>query len=181
MPRALTSEEAQAVAAKAKPNGSRPFIFDSSTGTLLEISKDFETFLILSSAGIKAQVASYIANILLFDINNLVVRNNLMKRWCEDEIKNFNNEIKGYQDILDQYDDIQPKLAGAAVGFEDVPEVNTLIQDFTLMLGDFVEVRDGLVFAKAAANVINTRERGKLPANLKQEVESYARALLTYE
>lgn len=181
MPRALTTEEAQAVAAKAKPEGSRPQVYSAATGQFSQISKDFETFLILSPAGMKAKAATFISTILLFDINNLVVRNNLLKRWCEDEIADIEEEIKGYQDIMDSYDEVRPKLADASLGFEDVPEVNTLLADFTLLLGDFGEQRDSLLFSKAAANVLNIRERGKLPAATKQEIESYARVLLSYD
>ena len=181
MPRALTPEESQVVAAKAKPEGSRPQLYSAATGTLNQISKDFESFLILSPAGVKANAATFISTILLFDINNLVVRNNLMKRWCEDEISDIDEEIKGYEDIMDSYDEIRPKLADASLGFEDVPEVNTLMSDFTLLLGDFGEQRDSLLFSKAASNVINTRERGTIPADTKQEIESFARILLTYD
>ena len=181
MPRALTSEEAQVVAAKAKPEGSRPQLYSAATGTLTQISKEFEAFLILSPAGIKANAATFISTILLFDINNLVVRNNLMKRWCEDEIDDIDEEIKGYKDVMDGYDKIRPKLADASHGFEDVPEVNNLISNFALLLGDFGEQRDSLMFSKAASNVINTRERGKIPADTKQEIESFARILLTYD
>jgi len=179
--RALSSDEALVVSAKAKAEGSRPQLYSSATGTLFQISKEFEAFLILAPSGLKANAATFISNILLFDINNIVVRNNLMKRWCEDELTDLESEIEGYQDILDTYDEVQPLLSGAIVGFEDVSEVNTLVSSFTLLLGDFGEQRDSLRFAKAVANVLNIRERGKIPADIKQEVESYARVLLAYD
>ena len=181
MTRALTSEEALLVASKAKPDGSRPFVFDSGTGQLSEISKDFESFLIISKAGIKARAAQFIANIILFDINNLTVRNRLLKRWASDEIADISRELIGYQDILDTYDDIIPQLGEAKDGFEDVSEVNTLISSFNLLTGDFAEQRDSLKFESSVAKVLTNRTDGSLPSNLKKELESYARALLTYE
>lgn len=180
MPRALNSQETLTVAAKAKPDGARPYVYDSGTGKLSEISKEFEAFLILAPAGIKARAAQFIANIILFDINNLTIRNNLLKRWAEDEIADLDNEIKAYQDILDTYDNIIPKLADAKTGFEDVPEVNTLLSSFILVVGDFGEQRDSLRFDKAVASVIVGRDQGALPSSIKQEIESYAKALLTY-
>jgi hypothetical protein len=179
--RALSSDEAKVISAKAKAEGSRPQVYNSTTGTLFQISKEFEAFLILAPSNFKAKAATFISNILLFDINNMVVRNNLMKRWCDDEITDIETEIKGYKDILDTYDELQPQLAGSIVGFEDISEVNTFISSFTLMLGDFVEQRDSLSFAKASSNVLSIREQGKIPADIKQEIESYARLLLTYD
>lgn len=181
MPRALTPDETLKVASKAKPEGARPYVFDSGSGELAEISKEFESFLILAPAGIKAKAAQFIANILLFDINNLVVRNNLLKRWAEEEIADLDTEIKGYQDILDTYDEIIPKLSDAKTGFEDVVEVNTLLSGFILLVGDFGEQRDSYRFDKAVASVLNNRVQGTLPSNVKQEIESYAKALLTYD
>lgn len=179
MPRALTSEEALTVAAKAKE--SRPYVYNSSTGALEQISKDFEAFLILSSAGVKSRAAQFIATILLFDINNLVVRNNLTKRWIDDEYSDLDTEIEGYQDILDVYDEIRPDLADATSGFEDVLEVNTLLEGIHLLLGDFAEQRDSLKYSKAIANVFKLKEQGTVPSELKREIESYSRALLSYD
>ena len=181
MPRALTSDEASIIMSKAKPEGTRPQVYSAATGTLSQISKDFEAFLILAPAGMKANAATFISSILLFDINNLVVRNNLLKRWLEEEMADINVELKGYEDIMANYDELRPALASAASGFEDVSEVKAMLSNFTLLLGDFGEKRDSLNFAKAASNVLNNREIGKLPAATKQEIESYARVLLTYD
>lgn len=181
MPRALTSQEATKVAKKAKADGFRPQIFNSSSGILEEITKEFEIFLILSKPGIKAKAAQFISTIIQSDINNLVVRNNLLRRWAEDELADIDKEIEGYQDLLDIYDEIFPQLGEAKTGFEDVVEVNNLFSSFNLLTGDFAEQRDSLRFDKAATTVINNRDSGVLPSDIKKELESYARALLAYE
>lgn len=181
MSRALTSQEYQLVTSKAKPEGSRPFVYNSSTGTLDEISKGFEIFLILSKPGIKAKAAQFISSIISSDINNLVVRNNLLRRWAEEEISDLDNEIEGYQEILDIYDEIIPTLGEVKEGFEDVEEVNTLFTSFNTLTGDFAEIRDSLRIDKASLSVLNARGQGTLPSDTKKELESYARALLAYE
>lgn len=176
--RVLTSDEQKKVRAARKQ--SKPAIYESATGTLQEISDHFEAFLILADPGVKAKAATYLTIILKFDINNLSDRNKLMARWLDDEINDLNKAVDGYKDILDQYDDIKDDLASFVQGFEDVPEVNLLLTDFTLALGDYVEQRDSFAFQRAVNSVLNGRRQGQLPEYLKREIESIARVLLAY-
>jgi hypothetical protein len=181
MPRALTSDEFKKVTSKAKVEGSRPFVYESSTGEYNQISKDFEAFLILTPAGIKAKAAQFISTIIRSEINNSVIRTNLLRRWAQDEMADIAKEIEGYKDILDIYDSIIPTLGQAKGGFEDVTEVNVLFSGFNLLMGEFAETRDSLKFDRAASSVLNNRSGGNLPSDIKKELESYARALLSYD
>jgi hypothetical protein len=180
MSRELTSEEASKVMKRAKPAIARPYVYDSTSGELKQISKDFETFLILAPQEAKAKLAQYITTLLSFDLNNLPIQSKLLSIWIDDEINDITKEIHGYQDILDSYDEVIPAISPAKQGFEDVEEVNNLLNSFNKITGSFGEQRDALAFDKAAASVLSLRESGDLSEPLKRELQSYSKVLLSY-
>lgn len=181
MPRTLDTQEAALVMRKAKGDIARPYYYNSATGNLEQISKSFETFLILAPPGTKARTAQYITTLLSFDLNNLPLRSKLLSRWLEDEIADITTEREGYQEILDIYDETIPQLSAAKRGFEDVEEVNNLLTSFNQITGEYGEQREALSFDRAVASVLSLREAGALPDELKRELQSYARVLLAYE
>lgn len=178
--RDLTSSEAKTVDAQAKQE--RPYYYNSDSAELVEISEDFEAWVILTPIGIRARLANFFQFILDNDINDWPLRKELLDEWLEDEEDDLRTEIEGYGTIVDTYDEIRDSLASSTIGFEDVDEVNRLSVDLTTSTGDLVERRDSLKFEKALSVVLKSRADGSgIPENVEQQIKSWIRILLTYE
>jgi len=178
--RDLTSDEAKKVDAQAKQE--RPYYYSSDSAELVQISSDFEAWLILTPMGIRARLATFFQFILDNDINDWPQRKNLLDKWLEDEEDDLRTEIEGYGLTIDSYDEIRESLASSTAGFEDVDEVNRLAVDLTTSTGDLVERRDNLKFEKALSVVLQSRAEGSgIPDDVEQEIKSWVRLLLTYE
>lgn len=178
--RDLTSEEAKIVDAKAKKE--RPYYFNSETDELIQISAEFEIWLILTPAGLRTRLANYFQFVLNNDINDWSTRQELLEEWMEDEIDDLRNEIEAYGEIANTYDELKTGLSEYLPGFEDIDEVNKLSTDLTTSIGTTIDRKNSLQFEKAVNTVLLAKSEGSgVPDNVIQEIKSWVRLLLTYD
>lgn len=148
---------------------------------LVEISKAFEDYLLKAPAGLKSKIAIFISTIVQFNFfGGFDKQNDLRTRWANDEYEDLTTELDGYASLLGDYDALRNELTDSISGFEDVPELSTLVSDLNILIGSYSEKRDSLVFSKALANLSRNTEFSALSEGLQTEIESYASVLVAY-
>jgi len=176
----LTPKEAKKVDSLARPNGSRPYYYNSGSGILVEISADFEAWIILTPISVRARLANFLSAIINSKLNEWSDRADLLTAWVKNEISDLKTNIDNYGKIASTYDEIRNDVTTYSSGFESVDELNKMIGDLTLLVGDYIDRRDTLQFTKAVDNVL--KERGNnMAEDTKQEIQSWIRVLLDYQ
>jgi len=176
----LTPKEAKKVDSMARPNGSRPYYFDSSSATLVEITSDFEAWLILTPISVRARLANFFSTIINSKLNEWSDRSDLLNEWLKNEIDDLKTNIDNFGKLVTTYDEIRTDLTTYSSGFESVEEISKIVTDLTKLVGDYVERRDSLQFIKAVDTVLKGRAEN-LTENSKQEIQSWIKVLLDYQ
>ena len=181
MIRDLTSDEVRLVDSRSKPDGSRPYVYDSSTLEYSEINRDVEVFLILAPLEWKNRLSNFLLALSDNDVTNLEARNELRDLWYRDEITDIGENLEGYTEIFSQYDSIRAGFNEASIGFESVEELSQLSKVTNSGLSTLVESRDSVSFAKAAITTLQTRSNSSSTrTDIRLELESWSQALLAY-
>lgn len=181
MTRDLTVEEAGLVAQQARPSGQRPQIYTAATDSTAEISTDFETYLILTPISLRNQIAQYFQTIIDNDPNDLQTYSDLLTEFLEEELRNDTELMRAYNDYTSLYDQVRDAYSSSTDGFTDVDEVGELQVALTNSLGQLAEQRDRYSFNYAVLNVLRDRNNNSGRTGFVRELQSWIRALVTYE
>lgn len=181
MARSLTLEEAEKVSDQAKEEGSRPQYFSVPAGGAEEISKEFETFLIITPATVKSQIASFFQVILDNDPNENSTRDELLTEFLLEELDNETERIRLFDNFAEFYDEVREAYAASVDGFTDVAEVALLQEAITRSLGSISDQRDAHQFNYAVYSVLTQRKDADDPDSFEQELRAWIRVLSTYD
>ena len=180
MARGLTVEEADRIAQQARGDD-RPLVFVAARNAEELISEEFESWLILTDAGIRSQVANFFQTVIDNDPNNLETRTELLQEFIREEIVNTAEYRHAFKDVTSAYSSTRETLVDAADGFEDVTEVTLLQEAMTSSLGPLAEQNDRYAFNYAALTVLQRRADGENLTNFREELESWIRVLSEYD
>lgn len=181
MTRDLTSDEIRLVNINAKPDGSRPMVYDSSLGEYNEIGRDVEVFLILAPLEWRNEVSNFLRILADNDLSDRGALNDLRDKWMNEEFSDVTESIDGYSSIFDSYDSIKAGLDTSIIGFESVQELNSLSSSINSGLVGLVEARDSLNFVKSALSALKIRFGSNTTRDdLRLELLSWSQALIAY-
>lgn len=177
--RDLTPEEVQKVNSKSKPDGSRPFIFNSSTSQLEEIGRDLEVFIILAPNDWKNDYSNFLNFIADNDIGRLSTRDELRDQWLEDESIDISSELLNYDNLINEYSALRGVLVEISDGFETLSSLNDLSLATNKGMSEIVPSRDSVRFSKSVFDVLKLRHNASRD-NLILELKTWAQALISY-
>lgn len=178
--RDLTAAEQQRLYGKRKPRGQRPRVFNAVTRQQDEISEDFETFIILMNIGFRARIGQYLTAISTID-TTAGTMNSLRREWLGQRKSTYQAAMDSYGPLISSYEDIREKLVAATIGFEEVPEIQRLLTDFSKVVGGIVDVFENTRMQWAMISSLDnqaTSSNDSSPVNT--ELNSMVSAFLSY-
>lgn len=163
----LTSQERTAVAAKAKPT--RPSFYSATDERYIQITSDFEAFLILTDKSKKDAAVDWIktAKDLADDTRD---RNGILREWLDQETVNAEALMAELDGRLAQYDAWREGFVSDG-RFGAVAEVHQMILDLQTPAADTFEKRRVTFYQQVLINRIEEQiQNGNLkPGQLKAQ------------
>lgn len=179
--RELTPDEQRRIFGKRKPAGQRPRYYDANTGQFVEISFDFETFILLVPIGFRARIGQYLAAITAVDIGAGTM-DDLRTKWLTQRKDTYQAAADLFGPTVTTYEDIRSDLIDAAVGFEDVSEYQLFQTDLAKVVGKDVDDFENISFQKNVYNTLKLRAAPAAPTTspVQAELQSFIQAFLAY-
>lgn len=177
----LTAEQQTQVASRRKDPSKRPKVFNAKTGTDEVISEDFEAFVILLDTESKSSAIGWINAASDFKSQD-EDRRAVMAEFLDSE---FDSLAARTQEIVDTVGDFEKVKASIttllAKGGSTVPQVQTLINNMSFLLGEYGEKLDRTINAQIVNRLVYKRyvEEADFEA-VRKELRSYVTALLAY-
>jgi len=179
--RRLTLEEASTVSERSRDVGSRPSFYDASTRDFVEISSEFETYLILAPAQVKSDVSSLFQTVLDNDPNQAGLRSDVLTSFLDLESDNELERKRRFESLTSLYDDVRSRFITSIEGFEDLREVSLLQESLTTSLEGIVASRDRHEFNNAVIQVLKRRDGASGLSESRTESQAWVRVLTEYE
>jgi hypothetical protein len=176
--RDLTPSEAALVATNRKPEADLPVIYDPVTNLSTPITREFETWLILTPIGTRSQISMWLSQ-LAQNTPHDEAFDNLATEFLEDEVAAARAEIEEYDSSLSGYDRFRNTLN--TDGFSDVTELGTLLSLTTTGLGRISSARNSANYAGSMAlyNQADLRSR-RTDENTRRTLRSWVSVMLAY-
>ena len=179
--RRLTLEESSLVSERSRGDGNRPSFYDSSVQSSVEISSDFETYLILAPAQVKGDVSSLFQTVLDNDPNQVGLRSDVLTSFLNIESNNEVERKRKFESLTSLYDTVRSGFVTSIEGFEDLREVGLLQEALTTSLEGVVAARDRHEFNNAAIQVLKRRDSASGLSESHTESQAWVRVLTEYE
>lgn len=149
---ALELSDDQQAAVDPKRKADLPTYFDSDLQTKVEISRDFEAFLILSTSDLKTSAINWIKTSVDLQNQNKD-RDALVGLAIGQEILNATNKMNAIDDTLDDFNTFRVNFQTNA-DFAAIPEVQQFLFDLQRPIDELAAARDRAQFDQTASQVI---------------------------
>lgn len=177
--RVLSQEEERRISSKRKPDGQRLKYYDAASGQYVEISYDFETFVLLSPVGFRARVGTYLNALTAQSLSSAM--DDLRREWNEERKADAQAVMDGYGAVVTTYEDIRATMLELADGFDDTVEVSKLLADLSKVAGQTVDRYESAQYERAVASILADRASSSSePSELQTELNSFIQVLLQY-
>jgi len=175
MPRALSSAESAKVESKRK--SSKPEVYDPNGTSATPISNNFESWLILSSPGVKGQLLAWIKQLLQQDVEKDY--QDLLKETLDKEESSLTAQQDALTPQITAYTDW--KSSAGVRGWEDVAEIAWMLQELQTGFTAYQQ-QDALAHRQALRRAVAARHVASADstANKKARLGAWVSALNTY-
>jgi hypothetical protein len=176
--RDLTPTEAATVRSKRKPQEELPAYYDPIQQISIPIGRDFEAWLILTPLGTRANIATWFSQ-LAQNTPHDIAFDELATEFLADEVRVAAAERDEYDTALSSYDQFRGSME--TQGFEDVPELGTMLSQAHEGLGRVGASREAAMFAHAMALANQDElESRRVDTETQQAIRSWVSILLSY-
>lgn len=180
MSRQLTRDEEQRISGNRKPDGQRPRYFDAATAQYVEISRDFESLVLLIPIGFRARIGQYLTALTAVS-NGSSPMDELRAAWLDERHADASDTASLYGPLVTAYEDIRTRLLEVATGFDDLVETQRILTDLSKTVGPIVDAYESYNFEKSVSNVLLSRANttaGTSP--VQTELNSFVQVFLQY-
>lgn len=175
----LTDQEAQVVQQKRKNVDDLPTYFNADLQTNVQISRDFEAFLILAPDDLKTSAINWIKQATDLQKTNKD-RDALSDLAIAQEILNATNKMNALDAVLGDFNDFRSSFQTDST-FADIPEVQQFLFDLQRVIEELVNSRDRAQFDSVASQVIQRGDDRLVITNPEiQELQSWTGVLSQY-
>jgi len=162
-----------------RPDGANlPTYFSSDTNSDVEISREFESFLILTDRGLRSKMVSWLQGTST-RLQTNVGREELFVAMCDVELNASVDEIVEADSELQSFTEFRNELFAGK--FATVPEVRTLLNDLQLGISAKTRTRDSAQHRNNAASIIaQINQLNDDSLGRQQQAQSWMGVLLAY-
>lgn len=173
----LTEEETKLVNTKKKEEGTRPSYYNRLTDTEYEISKEFETFLILLSTSTKEQMLTYIKKTTTATATDNL-RDELLGRVLVKEYNYVESAISALKEMVDDYNKFRVDLRN--VKKSTAPEVGLLLESLSKGIETLLHYYDRYNHYIKLMDVVAKQQTTIVDPNELKEKLSWVKSLIEY-
>ena len=175
----LAPDELATVTQEAKSEQDLPSYYSASQQTDVQISRDFEAFLILSTSEMKTSALTWINQAVSLNKPNKL-RDALAALTVTQELKNSKLQLDAYTQTLGDFETFRQNFSTGSV-FSAVPEVQLFINDLQSMIDELVVGQQRAFFDNTIATVIQgtLKNQAVTQAQL-EELQSWTTVISAY-
>ena len=175
----LTEDELAFVNTHRLSADALPTYFDASVQKDVQISRDFEAYLILAPNDLKSAAIAWINTAVQLNHSNLL-RDTLVQRATAQEVSNSTLEYNAYQTALTNFQDFRENFL-TEQDFATVTEVQLFLSDLQAVMDEITTGSDRAQYALTLATVVS-RYNDKIAVSqaLVEELQSWSVPLGSY-
>lgn len=177
----LTAEQQKQIDPKRLADDKLPKIFSRATGTDVPISRDFEAVLITLNRQTKQSAVAWAQALADYEPEQNDMRA-VMAQFLDTEFDSLAERVTEASDGTGDLDIIKQGIANLSItGGSTVPEVQTLIDDLSYLVGEHSEKSDRSLHGQLLNRLVYKQLiEGKEIDGRKKELRSFVTALLSY-
>lgn len=176
----VLSPQVQAyVQGKMRATSALPSYYDAETQQNVQISRDFEAFLIVSDDSLKTSALSWIQKATqITQVNQL--RDSLVQLGLAQELKNAQARVAEYNNQLQDFSTFRANFQ-TQTAFAGVPEVQLFLSDLQAMIGELSVGLDRATFDQNVSNIlIQYGDNTEVTEGQVEELQSWTSVISAY-
>jgi hypothetical protein len=162
----------------------RPLYYSSSNRKYLQISDDFEGYLILQSAEEKRKILTWISDITKIN-NDTEDQNVLLQRFMDVRSADADDRISELDEKLDNFSELQADLitdGNDVARYSSIIELDAMVRSISKPLDNLLIQREQAFHEKnVIAAVTNTARQEKITDDTKKELSSWQTVISAYK
>lgn len=175
----LTPQQLATLTQKQKSQQDLPFYYAADLKKDIQISRDFEAYLILSPAELKTSALSWINKAVKLNKPNKL-RDELTTISINQELKNSQAKLDAYESVLGDFNKFRKNLESETI-FSSVPEVQLFITDLQGTIEELVVGQQRAFFDNTVAKVLQRNQPAREVTQAKlEELQSWTTVISAY-
>jgi len=175
----LTDQESVIVRQKRKDLENLPTYYNAALRTDVQISRDFEAFLILSPREMKEAAVAWIDSATGLQKTNSA-RDQLAQLGAAQELLNSTRKLSSYDEVLGKFEKFRTTFQ-ATTRFAEIPEVQQFLFDLQRVIEELAAGRDRAQFDGITSQVLQrANDRTQISPDQIEELQSWVGVLKDY-
>lgn len=181
---AFTNEELQLISEQRKTNADLPEYYSAQSQTSIQISRDFEAYLILQTQDQKQKVLEWIRKALIGQSIS-ADRDTLLNQYIQIRKADAQSRIAELDQKLGNFNDFKTSLLpndDYVSNFGNVAEISLLCTSLQKPMDELFLKRDQAYHEVVLSDILNSRlTKQKQDANTKKELQSWQTVIASYK